>query len=376
MIKIIADERIPFLKGVLEPFAGIDYLPASEIKSSTIKDCDCLIIRTRTKCNGNLLKGSGVKFIATATIGYEHIDTAYCHQAGIEWANAPGCNAGSVNQYLAAALAFYSIQKGWLLKGKRIGIIGVGHVGSQVARTAQYMGMVPLLNDPPREESEGKGSFVDINLLLAESDIISLHAPLTFTGKHKTLHLAGKEFFSKLTKPMLFINTARGPVCDTSALLAAIDEGIVNDAILDVWENEPDLSLGLLEKSYIGTPHIAGYSVDGKANGTAMAVRAVSRHFNLGLDDWYPGKLPSPDTDLIDVHGEHSPEALLKQSILQTYNIADDSRRLKQSPTDFEYFRDHYPVRREFNYYKVNYTSSGTRLENQLSGLGFMTQPI
>ncbi len=371
MIKIVADENIPFLRGVFEDLADISFLPAGSIINKEIKNADCLIIRTRTKCDRELLEGTRVKFIATTTIGYEHIDTEYCRNNGIQWTNAPGCNANSVNQYVAAALSLYSKKKKYHLRGKKIGIIGVGHVGKLVLETSRQLGMVPLLNDPPRERTEGKGDFIDLDLLLGESDIISLHVPLTMKGEDKTYHFAGEEFLSKAGPSVLFINTARGPVMDTGAIAEAFDRGIIKDAIVDVWENEPFLSLSLLEQTFIGTPHIAGYSFDGKARGTAMAVRSVGRFFGLGLEKWSPSALPGKKEKTISLEKDGYPDDLIRKAILSTYKIEEDSDRLKSSPHEFEQQRNNYPVRREFGYYQIKTEHPDLQLKKRLSALGF-----
>ncbi len=371
MIKIVADENIPFLRGVFEDLADISFLPAGSIINKEIKNADCLIIRTRTKCNRELLEGTRVKFIATTTIGYEHVDTEYCRENGIQWTNAPGCNANSVNQYVAAALSLYSKEKEYHLRGKKIGIIGVGHVGKLVVETSRQLGMVPLLNDPPRERAEGKGAFIDLDLLLSESDIITLHVPLTMKGEDKTFHLADEDFFSKARPSTLFINTARGPVMDTGAITEAIDKGTIEGAMIDVWENEPLLPGSLLKKTFIGTPHIAGYSVDGKARGTALAVRSVGRFFGLGLEKWYPSALPGKKEKKILLEKDGHTDELIRNAILSTYKIEEDSYRLKSSPEEFEQQRNNYPVRREFGYYQIKTEHLDHQLKKRLSALGF-----
>ncbi|GET29786.1 4-phosphoerythronate dehydrogenase [Prolixibacter sp. SD074] len=199
-MKIIIDDKIPYIKGALEPFAEVVYLPGSKTTPEVVKDAGALITRTRTKCNRELLEGSGVKFIATATIGFDHIDTEYCSETGIEWTNAPGCNSGSVEQYIASALAVLSQKRHFALSGKTLGIVGAGNVGKKVARIAGAYGMKVLLNDPPRERAEGKSNFVSLDEILAQSDIITLHVPLNMAGEDKTFHLADDAFFAKAKK--------------------------------------------------------------------------------------------------------------------------------------------------------------------------------
>ena len=226
-MKIVIDDKIPYIKGAFEPFAEVVYLPGNKTGPEDIKDADALITRTRTKCNEYLLKDSQVKFIATATIGYDHIDTGYCHKAGIKWTNAPGCNAESVNQYIASALFSWSKRKNIDLKDKVIGVTGVGHVGSKVARLCETIGMKVLLNDPPRERSEGSKKFVDLNRICKEADIITLHVPLNTSGPDATLHMVDESFLYNLKKKPLIINSCRGEVFDTKSVITAFDKGIV-----------------------------------------------------------------------------------------------------------------------------------------------------
>ncbi|MDP3582352.1 MAG: 4-phosphoerythronate dehydrogenase, partial [Ignavibacteria bacterium] len=294
-IKIVADDKIPFLKGVLEPFADVIYLPPKEISRETVKDADALLVRTRTKCNADLLENLSVKFIATATIGFDHIDGAYCDANKIRWMSAPGCNSSSVQQYIASALVTIAANKKFKLSDKTIGIVGVGNVGSKVEKLASALGMKVLLNDPPRARKEGGEKFVSLDELVEKSDIITFHVPLNKAGVDKTFHLADEKFFEKFNKSKIMINSSRGEVVETNALKLAVKDGSVSDLVLDVWENEPNIDSELLELTDIATPHIAGYSADGKANGTAICVNALSEYFNLGLEkNWYPKEIPNP----------------------------------------------------------------------------------
>jgi len=200
MIRIISDDKIPFLKGVLEPYAEVVYLPGKQIDFNILKDADAMLIRTRTKCDESLLEGTRVKFIGTATIGYDHIDTKYCESRGIKWINSPGCNSSSVQQYIAAALLKTASSFNFNLKDITIGIIGVGNVGAKVEKLAKTLGMNVLLNDPPRSRIEGKTKFVDLQTLLSESDIVTVHVPLSFIGEDKTYHLFDDKIFIPVFK--------------------------------------------------------------------------------------------------------------------------------------------------------------------------------
>ena len=312
-MKIIADAYIPFLIGLLDDVAQVEYLSPAEFTADAVRDADALIIRTRAKCNEALLKGSKVRFIATATIGYDHIDTKYCEENGIVWTNCPGCNADSVNNYIHAAITTIF---GDSLKGKTIGIIGVGNVGSRVAKMALNLGMKVLLNDPLREAKEGSENFVSLEDIQEKADIITIHTPLN----KETFHLINDEFLASCKKIPLIINAARGEVCDTASLLKYKGE-----IVLDCWEGEPNINHELLEKVALGTPHIAGYSLDGKANGTRMAAEAVCKFFGIEkeIKIEVPGKKDIP------------------------YYIEGESNALKAHPELFEQFRNNYPIRRD-----------------------------
>ncbi len=372
MLRIIADDKIPFLRGVLEPYAKIAYLPGDMITRIAIRDTDALLVRTRTLCDSALLKDSPVKFIATATIGFDHIDTAYCQSQNIHWENAPGCNSSSVQQYIASGLIQLAKFHKTALKGKTIGIVGVGNVGSKVEKIARAFGMKFLLNDPPRERKEGSSHFVTLDELLSVSDIITLHVPLNIAGQDKTLHLFNETTIGKMKPGASLLNTSRGEVIETKALLNALTEGKIASAILDVWEHEPNIDLQLMEKVLIATPHIAGYSADGKAKGTAMIVQALSRQFNLPLTDWFPSGIPLPNKPVIFIDGKgKNSEEILAEAIIHTYDISADHQHLCSSPTTFEQQRGHYPVRREFPVYALHVKRTDASTLQTLKLIGF-----
>lgn len=341
MLKIIIDSYIPYIEGALEGLADVHYLPFAEIKPERLSDADALIVRTRTQCNAALLEGSRVKFIASATIGYDHIDADYCREKQISWTNAPGCNALSVAQYLASALSYLQEKKGLDLKTKSIGIVGVGAVGSKIADLATSFGMRVLLNDPPRARREGTKYFVDLETICREADIISFHTLLNRTGPDKTYHLADKAFFERLRQKPVIINAARGEIVSTDAILEALNAGKISEAILDCWENEAQVHPQLLERSLLATPHIAGYSADGKANAARQSIRALSRFFGLGIDDWETPQLPPP------IESACKPRGSVTDFFLRTYDIEADSILLKSNPSGFEAQRSNYPFRRE-----------------------------
>ena len=372
-MKLIIDNKIPYIQGVFENVAEVIYLPGAKTTSEVVRDADAIITRTRTICNEDLLKGSSVKFIATATIGHDHIDTDYCRRAGIRWTNAPGCNSKSVEQYVASTLMVLAEKVLVNLKQSTIGIVGVGNVGSKVARIAELLGMKVLLNDPPRARAEGPEKFVNLQTILEEADIISLHVPLNMKGEDATFHMADEIFFSSLKKKPVLINSCRGEVVKTEVVKRAVQEHKIKAFVCDCWENEPDIDLELLAMTTIATPHIAGYSKDGKAKGTQMSVQAVSRFFNLNLDDWKPDGIEHPAEPLIIIDGKDlTDEQIIAQAILHTYDIRQDDQLLRANSSDFEKQRGDYPVRREFSAYTVRLKNTGERVEEVLKEIGFV----
>ena len=371
-MKVVADDKIPFLKGALEPYAEVVYIPGKQINREILKDADALLIRTRTKCTENLLEETGVRFIGTATIGFDHIDTHYCSKRNITWTNAPGCNSTSVQQYIAAALLKIYSEYHFNLKGKTLGIIGVGNVGSKVEKFARSIGMNVLLNDPPRARVEGKKKFHNLNTVLSESDIVTVHVPLNVVGEDYTYHLFNEASFRKFKKGAWFINTSRGEVTDTYALKKVLNSDRLGGAAIDVWENEPDIDLKLMQQAFIATPHIAGYSTDGKANGTSMVVNSLTRFFKLPSENWYPANIPIPPSTYISIDCNKKPEEeIIGEAVIHTYNIDEDNDRLRLSPADFEKLRGDYRLRREFTSYTVDLKDGTEKVRKILMELGF-----
>ena len=346
-MKVIVDDKIPFIREALATLADeAVYVPGKDFTPELVRDADALIVRTRTRCDRRLLEGSRVRFFATATIGFDHIDTAFCQEAGITWQNAPGCNSASVAQYMHSSLLLLQRQKDYRLEGKTLGVIGVGNVGTKVAQVGRELGMRVLLNDPPRQEKEGGNLFSPLKQLMEECDVLTFHVPLIREGVHKTFHLADADFFDRLKRRPVIANTSRGEVIETQALLHALQEGEVSDAIIDVWEHEPDICLDLLDRAFIGTPHIAGYSADGKANATRMSLDALCRFFHL--DARYRIEPPAPPQPLIEAHD-------LTEASLAMYDPRRDDQALRLHPECFEKLRGDYHLRREKEAFQVNY---------------------
>lgn len=331
MIRIVVDNAIPMIRGVLEPWAEVVYLPGQDFTAAGVHDADALIVRTRTRCDEPLLRGSRVRLIATATIGFDHIDLDYCRRAGIRVAAAAGCNARGVLQWMAAALVLLSEGGRWRPEERTIGIVGVGHVGSMVETYARAWGFGVLRCDPPRAEREG-GDFRTLEEVAAHSDILTFHTPLDPT----TRHLCNRTLLASLRPDAAVINCSRGPVVDGRGLL---ESG--HPYLLDVWEDEPHPDPALLAHATVATPHIAGYSLQGKANATAMSVRAVAETFSLPLAGWYPAAVaptrPRP------IGWEE-----LRRTIAGYCDLAAETRTLQAAPEAFESLRNGYRLRPEY----------------------------
>lgn len=330
-MKVVIDSAIPYIAGVLEPYAEVVYRAGEQFSSSDVKDADALIIRTRTRCGEALLEGSRVKLIATATIGFDHIDLQYCSSRGIEVVTAAGCNAAGVLQWVAATLALLARTQCWQPDQKRLGIVGVGNVGSLVERYARRWGFEVICCDPPRQEREG-GDFVAMEELLPQADIVTLHTPLDDT----TRGIINPQTLALMKPSATLINASRGEVAQTEALLAARQT-----LCLDVWEREPNINRELLAKAFVATPHIAGYSAQGKANAAMAVVRAVARRFALPLVEWYPSVVEPVERK--DITWED-----MCQSVERYCNLPSESAILKSRPAEFEALRNNYNYREEY----------------------------
>lgn len=341
-MKIAIDVSIPFIKGVFEPYCEVVYLDGMAFRRQDLIDVDAIIIRTRTRCDAELLDGTAVKVIATASIGTDHIDLQYCLEHGIFHKNASGCNAGGVMNYVFSALYGTAARRSIDLKGATIGIIGLGNCGSRVAQTAMTLGFKVLICDPPRQEAEKELDFCSLDHLLANSDIVSLHAPLN----EETKGMANSEFFSKMKYGAFFINTARGGIIVEEDLIKSIPK--LGPVVIDTWGNEPFVNRTLLHLSDIATPHIAGYSYQGKQFGTAYAVRTIARFFGFKeLFDYFPEtEIKDLEAVKIDVHG--MTQGQIASTIQYNYPIFTDDFMFRMNPDEFIRLRKDYQYRREF----------------------------
>lgn len=331
LMKIVADANIPFLEGRLKN-AELLMLPASDIDADAVRDADGIITRTRTKCNRELLEGSNVKAIATATIGTDHIDLAWCRENGIAVRNAPGCNAPGVALYV-----WNSLLRGGFDPGRdTLGVIGCGNVGRIVTEWGKKLGAKVLVCDPPRKDAGHRDhDYLPMDEVLARSDAVTLHTPLTHSGKYPTYHMIGEEALKAFKPGGIFVNAARGEVTDTRALSDAVGTGKIRHAIIDTWEGEPMIDHRLLQLADVATTHIAGYSIEGKQRATRMALEAI--HDMLGIEVITEG-LQGPYKE---------PETLDPDLILSHYNPMKMTDELKAHPDSFESLRNAYPLHKE-----------------------------
>ncbi len=378
-MKIVADANIPFVNDCFSSIGEVEVVPGREIMSKIIADADVLLVRSITRVDSDLLAGSSVRFVGTATIGFDHVDTKFLLNNNIGFASASGSNANSAAEYVVAALLSVARKHKMQLEGKSIGIVGVGNVGSKVEKKVKALGMVPVLNDPPLQRQTGDAKYLPLEDLFA-CDFITLHTPLTFEGTDKTFHLVDEKFFKSLKPGCIFINTSRGAVVDTTALKETIKSGKLGAVVLDVWENEPNIDIELLRIVDLSTSHIAGYSFDGKVVGMIMIYRAACEH--LGLETKYDVDdfLPEPDVGELKVERNTGQEQdIIHQTVQQVYAINRDdfnTREIAMVPEGerakfFDDLRKNYSVRREFQNTEIIFERPCEPLAAKLGGIGF-----
>lgn len=383
-MKIVADGNIPFVAECFSSIGQVKVVGGREITPAAVRDADILLVRSVTQVGPDLLAGSKVRFVGTATIGFDHIDADFLRRNNIDFASAPGSNANSAAEYIIAALLEIGQRFHIDLEGKSIGIIGVGNVGSRVAKKAMALGMKVYLNDPPLQRQTGDPKYLAIEALF-DCDFITIHTPLTFEGIDKTFHLADGKFFRSLKEHCVFINASRGGVVDSEALKSAIRSGRLQAVVLDVWENEPNIDTELLEMVDIGTPHIAGYSLDGKIAGMIMIYKAACEHFKLEPKYDMQDFLPAPAVRELRINpGRGTEQDVVAGAVRRIYDIRKDDARLRrilERPVEkkgelFDSLRKNYPVRREFQNTTVVIATENTALKaekllGKLRGIGF-----
>ena len=365
-MKIVADANIPFVKEAFSEFGDVEVVSGRSISRETVADASMLLVRSVTPVGRELLEGSSVKFVASATTGIDHVDAAYLAQNNIGFAYAPGANANSVAEYVIAAIILFAEKNSIDLAGKTLGIIGVGNVGGRLFSLANALGLRCLLNDPPKKKLTKSDFFRDLDTVLAQSDIVSLHVPLTSSGEFPTFHLAGSEFFSKIKKGTIFINSSRGNVVDEKALRSARRDRL-DGLIVDVWENEPAISLETLAMADFATPHVAGYSYDGKIHGTSMVYEAACA-FHFKSKTWRAEKcIQEGAAQNLDLRKCPTP---LAKAVGASCPIVDDDARLREALTmpdekkragHFDGLRAGYPQRLEFSHFSLQCSNETPR---------------
>ena len=375
--KIVVNKHTP---SVFEAFSHLGKVVALETLAVTreaVRDADILVVRSETKVNEQLLEGSSVKFVGTVTIGTDHVDERYLASKGITFVSAPGSNSNSVKEYIASALCVWSRRTGAPLAGKTIGVVGVGNVGSKVASAARTLGLNVVLNDPPLRRKTGDEKYRPLDELM-DADFITIHVPLTKSGDDATFHLFNEARIGKMKRGAVLINTSRGPVVETNALVDALSSHHLSASILDVWEGEPVLNTELLSRVLIGTPHIAGYSLDGKLNACRMVYEAACRFLGVQPAWNIDTSMTSESARIAVPSGMSETNEIVRSAVKQAYDIElDDTLLKKTSSLDINehgrYFmklRAEYRIRREFPNRCVELSSTQSDAVNILQGLG------
>ena len=380
---IVADENIPYAREAFRSLGEVQLMPGRAMNARALRNAEMLLVRSVTRVDGALLEGTPIGFVGTATIGTDHVDEDFVAGRGIRFAAAPGSNADSVAEYIVAALLVLARRRGTVLAGKRLGVVGVGNVGSRVAARARALGMEVALNDPPLARRTGDARYVPLDELY-DCDVITLHVPLESGGPDPTRHLVNGDFLARMDSSAALINSSRGAVVDNGALLNALDAGRIADAVLDVWEGEPVIDTALLARTAVATPHIAGYSFDGKVNGTAMLYRAACAFLGVAPAWDAAAQMPPPEYAALSLdaaRGSH--EDVLREAVLTVYPIERDDRALRavaqEPPAErgafFDRLRRDYPVRREFRNTRITLANASVdtarALSVKLAGLGF-----
>ncbi|MBW9430927.1 MULTISPECIES: 4-phosphoerythronate dehydrogenase PdxB [Atlantibacter] len=370
-MKILVDENMPYARDLFARLGEVTAVPGRPIPVEKLDDADALMVRSVTKVNSQLLDGKNVRFVGTATAGTDHVDQDYLAQAGIAFSAAPGCNAIAVVEYVFSALLMLAERDGFKLTDRTVGIVGVGNVGGRLQKRLEALGVRTLLCDPPRAANGEPGDFQPLDKLVEEADILTFHTPLYKDGPYKTWHLADEALISRLKPGTILINACRGAVVDNAALLKCLEAGQKLSTVLDVWEPEPDLNVALLEKVDIGTAHIAGYTLEGKARGTTQVFEAYSAFIGKPQQIALDTLLPAPEFGRITLHGPLD-QATLKRLVHLVYDVRRDDaplRKVAGVAGEFDKLRKHYLERREWSSLFVQCDDASAAA--LLSALGF-----
>ena len=350
-MKILVDENMPYARELFSRLGEVRAVPGRPIPTDALTDADALMVRSVTKVNEALLGDKAIKFVGTATAGTDHVDQSWLTQAGIGFSAAPGCNAIAVVEYVFSALLMLAERDGFALADRTVGIVGVGNVGGRLQKRLEALGIKTLLCDPPRADNGDEGDFRSLDELVAEADVITFHTPLYKEGQYKSLHLADEALIRRLKPGTILINACRGPVVDNAALLKCLEEGQNLSVVLDVWEPEPDLNLALLDKVDLGTSHIAGYTLEGKARGTTQVFEAYSQFIGQPQKVALSTLLPAPEFGRISLHGPLD-QPTLKRLVHLVYDVRRDDaplRKVAGIPGEFDKLRKNYFERREWS---------------------------
>jgi len=378
-MKIVADENIPCVEQAFASLGDVELLPGRGMRAEQVRDADILLVRSVTRVDEGLLAGSKVRFVGSATIGFDHVDRKYLQGRDIGFSTAPGSNAISASEYVISALVVVAARDDIKLAEKTVGIIGCGNVGSRVLEKLSALGVECLVNDPPLKAQGGHENYVELDALL-QADIITVHVPLVTGGDFPTFHLVDKIFLEKLKPGAVLVNASRGAVVDNSALDDLLDRRDDLSVVLDVWEGEPGISMSLLEKVTLGTSHIAGYSLDGKLRGTEMIYRAACKYFQHPVQWSAANELPAGHSvDAKQFIAGDVPGNVCK-AVLDCYDVRDDDEQLRavlsvppqERPVYFDRLRKEYPVRREFQTMKIPGAGIDKTSQAALQGLGFI----
>jgi erythronate-4-phosphate dehydrogenase len=374
---IVADENIPLLDAFFAGFGEIRRVPGRSIDRATVEQADVLLVRSVTQVNRALLAGSKVRFVGTCTIGTDHLDLDYFNEAGITWSSAPGCNARGVVDYVLGSLMTLAEIEGVDLTQRTYGVVGAGEVGGRLIKVLQGLGWSVKVCDPPRQAAEGS-DFVSLEQIIEQCDVISLHTPLTRSGDGATWHLFDQQRLQQLKPGTWLINAARGPVVDNAALRNVLLEREDLQAVLDVWEAEPEVDVALAELCVLATPHIAGYSLDGKQRGTAQIYQAYCEFIGQPASILLSDLLPAPWLSEVSLHGESDPAwalAMLCRGVYDPRRDDADFRRslvgnVAEQRAAFDVLRKQYPVRREIEGLKVRIEGESPALQQIVAALG------
>lgn len=376
-MKILVDENMPYARELFGRTGEVIAVPGRPVPAEALEEADALMVRSVTKVNEALLGGKAIKFVGTATAGTDHIDEDFLTRAGIGFSAAPGCNAIAVVEYVFSALLMLAERDGFQLTDRTVGIVGVGNVGGRLQKRLEALGIKTLLCDPPRADRGEPGDFCSLETLVAQADVLTFHTPLYQDGPYQTLHMADEALLQALKPGTILINACRGPVVDNAALLRVLKQRRDLSVVLDVWEPEPDLNVELLERVDIGTAHIAGYTLEGKARGTTQVFEAWTRFIGQAQQVALETLLPAPEFGRISLHGPLD-QPTLKRLAHLVYDVRRDDaplRKVAGQPGEFDRLRKQYLERREWSSLRVECDDADAAALLQKLGFNAVHQP-